>query len=95
MEDLPDNAQLFLDSNRGMYIPRDFALTVNRECLSGVTEYELAVLEQGPDHDLYWDVWNDVECNAVLYAATGDVTFRLYQDGELWLFPQECCGKHC
>jgi len=89
MYDLPENSQLFLDSNRGVYIPRDFALTVNRECLHGVTEYELSILEQGPEHDLYWDVWNDVEANATLKAATVDVTFRLYQDGDLWLIPQE------
>jgi hypothetical protein len=79
------NAELFLDSNRGIYIPRDFAEQVRHELVENVTAEDWDILQAGPDHELYWDVWNDVEQKAVI--DDGNRKFTLYQDGDLWLVP--------
>lgn len=86
MYDIPQNAELFADSNRGVYIPQHFAESVVRELVSGVSDNEWKTLEAGPDHEFYWDTWNDVEQNAVLKDKDGK-TWKLYQDGDLWLIP--------
>jgi hypothetical protein len=80
---------LWLDDHRGIYIPRDFANSfIDRaKSVSGVSAEEWAVLEDGPDHEWYWDTWNDVEQNAIVTDEDG-VKYRLHQDGALWLIPE-------
>lgn len=88
---------LFLDDHRGIYIPRDFAQSVKRECVSGISDEDYAILEQ-PDHDAYWDVWADVCDHAIVTEAHDTLSkdnpahretkYRLHQDGALWLIPQ-------
>lgn len=86
MTDKPDML-LWLSDARGIYIPRDFAQSFadRSKHVSGVSEEEWQILEQ-PDHEHYWDVWNDVEQSAIVTDENG-VKFRLYQDGDLWLVP--------
>jgi hypothetical protein len=79
--------QLFLDDHRGVYIPRDFALEVKRDCVSGVTEEQWAILEAGPDHEWYWDTWSEVEQNATVTDPEDGTVFHLCQNGPLWLVP--------
>jgi hypothetical protein len=88
MFDLPEAAILFADSSRGVYIPQFFADSIRRECVTGVDSGDWAILETGPDHELYWDAWHDVESNAIVTDSNGQ-EFRLYQDGDLWLVPIE------
>ena len=80
---------LWLDDHRGIYIPRDFANSfIDRaKSVSGVSAEEWAVLEDGPDHEWYWDTWNDVEQNAIVTDEDG-VKYRPHQDGALWLIPE-------
>ena len=79
---------LWLDDARGVYIPRDFALSFKDRAtaVSGVDDEDWQILEAGPEHEFYWDTWNDVEQNAIVTDENG-VKFRLYQDGDLWLVP--------
>jgi len=79
---------LWLDDHRGVYIPRDFANSfANRaKDVSGVSDDDWSVLEAGPDHEHYWDVWQDVAENAIVTDANG-VLYRVYQDGACWLVP--------
>lgn len=88
MFDLPESAILFSDSARGIYIPQHFAESIRRECVTGMTQEEWDTLESGPDAEWYWDVWNDVEQNAIVTDSNG-IQFRLYQDGDLWLVPAD------
>lgn len=78
-------AELFLDDHRGVYIPRDFARSVKRDLVTGVSDDQYATLEN-PECDLYWEVWDEVCSEAVLTTADG-VRYHLYQDGALWLVP--------
>ena len=93
MYDLPDNAILYASDRHGIYIPQYFAESVNRDRLSGVPDSDLDALALGPDScDYYWDIWHDVECNAIVTDSDG-TTFSLYQDGDLWLVPTDWTPK--
>ncbi len=80
---------LWLDDHRGIYIPRDFANSFSDRNAStkGVTDEDWAILEAGPDHEHYWDAWHDVYLNCVVIS--NGTTYILYQDGPLWLIPEE------
>lgn len=91
--------ELFLSDSRGVYIPRDFAESIVRSCLSGVDMADLDYLARGPhdieatddepahDAEAYWDVWATVCDNAIVTDTDGTV-YTLYQDGDLWLVEQ-------
>lgn len=80
---------LWLSDARGRYIPRDFASSFadRSKSVSGVSDEWWAVLEAGPDHELYWDVWCDVERNAVITDEKG-TKYGIWQDGDCWLIPE-------
>lgn len=77
---------LFLNDARGIYLPRDFTCNVARDRVIGVSDEDWAILEAGPDHEHYWDVWNEIEQDAIVTDNKG-VRYRLHQDGDLWLIP--------
>ena len=95
----------YLDGARGQYIPRDFARDTKRDCISGVKPEDLDYLARGPggclDEDktladgetvrgeFYWDTWDDVCDNAVLTDPISGNKFRLHQDGDLFLVPED------
>jgi len=88
MHDLPETAILFASDRHGIYIPQYFAESVDRSKLSGVSEDDMEILMAGPEHDHYWDAWQDVTDSAILTDSTGE-TFYMYQDGDLWLIPTD------
>ena len=78
---------LYLDSARGIYIPRDFAQSFAKtKYISGVSNTDLEILEEGPNGPLYWDVWTDVLNNAIITGDDG-IPYFLSQDNDLWLIP--------
>ena len=88
MHDLPESAILYASDRHGIYIPQYFAESIEPECLSGVSNEDLAILLVGPDHEFYWDAWADVCDNAVLMDSNG-VTYYIWQDGDLWFVPTD------
>lgn len=84
----------FLDSNRGQYLPRDFARIVKRDSVSGVKAEDLDYIARGPggmlDTDespadgetergeFYWDTWETVVNNCVLTDPESQTTFKLW-----------------
>jgi hypothetical protein len=78
---------LWLSDARGIYIPRDFATSFNdrARAVSGVSDEDWTILED-PNHDFYWEAWQDVCDNAVITDADG-IEYRVYQDGDCWLIP--------
>lgn len=90
MFNLPDTAILFADSARGVYIPQHFAESIQRDCVTGVTQEQWAILAldpNDPETEWYWETWEDVENNAVITDKDSGIAYRLYQDGDLWLVP--------
>jgi len=73
-------ATCILDSARGIYIPQNFAELINPEDWTGIDAEDLDVLKTGPDHESYWDAWqNLLDCAESKNGAV------LYQDGDLFL----------
>lgn len=90
--DEPDlsDAELLADSARGVTIPQFFAQTIRRDFVVNVNDDEWKILEVGPIHEHYWDIWADVLDNARLTNPDTDKTYYLYQtEGDLWLVPVE------
>lgn len=69
---------LLVDGCAGIYVPQRFAQNYDMR-FWGVSVEAEAVLLSGPDHEDYWEVWDEVlmEC-----GVGGD--WRLWQDGDLW-----------
>lgn len=88
MIELPDNAEFYADSAMGIYIPQYFAEKMDHSKVSGVAQEEWDILLAGPDHAEYWDVWNDVENNAVMTDNNGK-KWTLLHDMDLWIVPCE------
>ncbi len=76
---------LIFSDARGVYIPRDFAREMKRDCVANVTHENWEVLEAGPEHEWYWETWNDVEQRAVVTAPEDGCEYTIYQDGDCWL----------
>jgi hypothetical protein len=81
---------LWLSDRRGVYIPRDFANSfANRsKTVSGVDAEDWIVLEAGPDHEHYWEAWDEVLASAVVTDDDG-IRFRPHAEGDLWLVPED------
>jgi hypothetical protein len=80
----------WLDGALGDNIPREFARSFDDRDVrvKGVDPEQWAVLEQGPGHSKYWEVWGDV-CDLAIITDGNDVTYHLWQNGDLWLIPTE------
>jgi len=72
---------LLLSDSRGVYIPRDFADFGTH--WDSVKAEDLEILAAGPDHEHYWDAWDDVLRSAT-YTDGNDNVWHLSQDGDLW-----------
>lgn len=79
---------IWLSDARGVYIPRDFAgsFSDRAKSVQGVDPKAWEILEAGPEHELYWDAWQDVLDYAIVTDEHGTV-YRVYQDGDCWLIP--------
>ena len=82
---------LWLDSARGVFIPRDFATSMAgmRDSVANVTTLDWTTLEAGPelggDSSNYWETWTEVEAHAIVTYE--GVEYRVYQDTDCWLIP--------
>ena len=88
---IPDAVTLILSDARGIYIPRDFVtdnyneIAVDHCKAWRIKPDDAAILASGPDHEFYWETWDDVLSNAQYTDEEGNKYF-LSQDGDLWAF---------
>ena len=80
--------ELFVDDHHGIYALKVFAECINRERVVGITDENYTILEEGPDHEWYWEAWDEVIDSAVLTGKDG-TEYYLWQDGALWIVPKE------
>lgn len=78
---------LFLNDSHGQYIPQNFVDCIALDRLTGVKVEDLDILRAGPDHEWYWDAWENVCQNAIITDANG-VKYTIWQDGDCWLIPE-------
>ena len=81
---LPPVALLLCDS-RGVFIPQHFVTQFDLTKWEGIKQDDIEALKAGPEHEHYWETWDDVTSNAT-FTHNGNV-WRLHQDGDLWA----CC----
>jgi hypothetical protein len=87
MSDLSDELEAtetacIIDGCWGIYVPREFASRGMAEAW-GVKAEDIEILLAGPDHEFYWETWDDVEREAAYVDASGK-RWTLYQDGDLF-----------
>lgn len=86
---IPDAVTLILSDARGVYIPRDFVtdnyneIAVDHCAAWGISKEDGEILASGPEHEFYWETWDDVLRNAEYTDEDGNKYF-LSQDGDLW-----------
>lgn len=86
-----NDAILLFDSNRGIYIPQNFAEEIIRDYVSGVSDEVWKTLENGPDDEWYWEAWDSVMDSAeITVPEQPGIKFSLWQDGDVWLVPKGC-----
>jgi hypothetical protein len=77
-------AVLFASESDGIYIPQHFAHSYDRDMWNPIDADDLAILLHGPEHESYWDAWQDVLDDAETICGG-----TLHQDGDLWvIWPQ-------
>lgn len=102
---LTEGIHCYIDSASGQYIPKRFANETKRECITGVKPEDLDYLARGPggcmddDETLaegetvrgewYWETWDTVLDNAIITDPDSGLKFKLYQDGDVFLVPED------
>ena len=86
----PDGSELIVSDHHGQYIPQVFAQRY-RDVTYPAASYELTdedwdiLLYGGPEHENYWDVWDDIVQYCVLNIEGRE--YSIYQDQDVWAIP--------
>ena len=80
--------ELLFDGASGVYIPQRFAREIDRSRVHGVSQSDYEILEAGPDHEDYWEVWDHVVRDAALTLADGADVVLDEVDGDLFYVEQ-------
>lgn len=87
-------AELYADSNRGVYIPQFWAQSADLNQWCDYDQDQIAILQSGPDHESYWETWESVLDNVRTIGGG-----QLHQDGDLWvIYPDQAIqliNEHC
>ena len=78
---------LVLSDSHGIYIPQIYCSNADEawaQCV-GVDYKDVQVCQAGPDHEWYWEAWQNILNNA--HIVSDGVTWRLDQCGDLWEVP--------
>lgn len=72
-----------LDSNRGVYIPKNFVDDFDLTLFENVNDEAVATCKLGPDCEGYWDAW--IEILNVKHVDEDGTEWSLHQDGDLFM----------
>jgi len=81
--------ECLVDGARGIYAPQFFARYHGQEW--GIKPEDMEVLLAGPDHEFYWETWDDVWTSVTLeqdgktwrlHCDMGDIFMVVHQDEE-------------
>lgn len=85
MDQLPDGSFCVIDGSAGIYLAQRFVQRCASFIVKGVTEDDAEILEQGPDHPNYFEVWEDVAKNIVL--RLDKKLYTLHEESDLFAVP--------
>lgn len=76
---------LLIDENRGIYIPQHFVKKFNLEDWNLTdSDDDIQVLKKGPEHEFYWEAWENVLDKATYFDDDTQFEYKLHQDGSLY-----------
>jgi hypothetical protein len=78
---------ILVSDSHGIYIPQVFSETF--EGWNGIEPTDLEALNEGPEHEWYWEAWQSILSNAWRVDECGR-EWHLYQDGDLFAY----CEQH-
>jgi hypothetical protein len=87
---IEDSAIVVVSDSHGIYQAQYFAGIVRHDLVTGVSDDEWEIIQAGPDDEAYWDVWADIEQNACITSPETGIKYRVWQDGDIWLVPEDC-----
>lgn len=77
--------KLILDSCRGIYIPRDFATIADPKFIKDFEKFREDIeICKNPEHEHYWEAWQNILNNMQINLMGNGVFYSLYQDGDLF-----------
>jgi hypothetical protein len=79
--------KLVLSDSHGVFIPQIYCEGADEEWAQsvGVDYRDVETCQAGPDHEWYWEAWNNILNEA--HTVVDGVTWRLVQDGDLFEVP--------
>jgi len=86
---------LISDSHHGIYIPQ-IVVTENLSMpnwnFSECNEDDIKIVIEGPDNEWYWDAWNNILDNVIIYDNEGEKYFLCHNE-DLWAVPENCANQ--
>lgn len=79
-----------IDGSQGIYIPKQFADCLAYDCVKDIEKFEDDLnICKNPDHEYYWEAWENILDNMQIDLMGNGVFYSLYQDGDLFavLYP--------
>lgn len=82
--------ECIINGNRGIYLPQAFISSYRNNIKQGtIDQDDIDILEDGPEDEYYWDVWEDILDNAIVLIDGKEYSlyqkYSLYQDGDLFI----------
>jgi len=74
----------FVDGAMGIYCAQQFARRIHRAEWTGIDQETFDILMSGPDHEHYYDAWDDV-LRFAEFKDAAEQKWRVEQDGDVFL----------
>ena len=78
---------ILLNDSHGVYIPQFFVEKFDTNEWS-VRAEDADILKAGPNHEWYWEAWDNA-LNSAVFTDDDGMQWRLWQDGDLWLYCEQ------
>ena len=81
----PPEPNIVLNDSHGVYIPQLWCADITEADAErlGISWEDVKTCQAGPYQEWYWEAWQEI-LNDCVMADDNGVTWRLYQDGDLW-----------
>lgn len=81
-DNTPAAVSLLVNDAHGVYVPQVFFKNYDTDLWSGIDPDNVKIIEEGPEHEYYWEAWDEVLASA--RYTLGGHTWTLWQDGNLF-----------